>query len=126
MKLKSNRRYILQSLRDWLNDQDKTPFLIADASLDGVVVPDGFAQSDGRICLDISTNMVRNFELTETMLSFDAQFKGKVHRLKLPLNALLSLACKENGWSIWFSVFDGNEHVDLPLEPPRFTIEEDD
>ena len=127
MKLKSNRTYLLESLRAWLNDQAKTPYLIVDASYDGVNVPAGFAGADGRLCLDISTNMVRNFEIAPTQLSFEAQFKGKVHKLTLPLNAILSITCKElPEWSVWFSVFDGNDQVALPNDPPRFRIAEDD
>ena len=126
MKLTSNRRYLLQAFRDWLNDQGQTPYLIVDAKHPGVVVPDGFAQADGRLCLDVATQMVRNFKLTDTLLTFDAQFKGQVHNLKLPLVALLSIRCKETDWSAWFSMFDDNEQVGPPQEPPKFRIEADD
>ena len=126
MKLKSNRKYLLNAFRDWLNEQGKTPFLVADASHSGVEIPPGFAQKDGRICLDISTNMVRSYTVTSSLLTFEAQFKGSVHKLKLPLGSLLAMRCKESSWSIWFTVFDNNEHVEPPIEPPKLRIAEDD
>lgn len=125
MKLKSNRSYLLKAIRDWLNDQGKTPYLIANVEHDGVSVPEGFAMQNNQICLDISTDMVRDFNLVETELSFKAQFKGKVHVIKLPLSSLQAISCKENSWGILFSMFDGNDKVDLPKDPPKFKIEDD-
>ena len=127
MKLKSNRKYILCAFRDWLNDQNLTPFIVLDAEFSGVDVPSGFIGSDGRLCLDVSTDMVRDFIVTETLLSFRAQFKGSVHTLKIPLAALEFITCKEiNSWVAWFGAFDDNDMVQAPALPTKLRLEKDD
>ena len=126
MKLKSNRKYVLNAFRDWINDQDLTPYLVIDAEASGVIVPEGYSSSDGRLCLDVSTSMVREFSVTSSALSFKAQFRGQVHTLKIPLIALEYITCKEfNSWVAWFGAFDDNELVEPPMLPSNFKIEDD-
>ena len=52
-----SRPYIMRALYEWIVDNDCTPYLLVDARIQGVMVPDQYVK-DGQIVLNISPGAV--------------------------------------------------------------------
>ncbi len=98
----SSRPYLLRALYEWLLDNQLTPYIMVDAAIDTVRVPKAFVK-DGKIVLNISPPAVKNFELTNQFLSFNAYFSGVVHHIHVPIMAIGAIYSFENGRGMVFS-----------------------
>lgn len=117
MPMTSNRPYLTHAIRDWINDNKLTPHIVVDTTVTGVKVPVEHVDETQQIVLDVSTAMVRNFELDGEKLAFDAAFPGVIYHIMVPVEAIMAIYCKENGQGI---VFDDEEEWEMPdAEPPH-------
>ncbi|ROS06094.1 stringent starvation protein B [Sinobacterium caligoides] len=117
MTMTSRRPYILRATYDWILDNDCTPYIIVDALLRDVVVPEQFIQ-DGRIVLNIAPGAVRSLEIEGEYLSFNARFAGTPMDVFVPFYALLGIYAKENGEGTLFEAEDPPPEPPAPTEPP--------
>jgi len=108
----SNRPYLIRALYAWLVDNDLTPHLLVDATLDNVEVPQQFVE-DGRIVLNISPTAVMGLQLDNTIISFNARFGGRETSVFVPPEAVLGIYARENGRGMLFPDDDANGN-DLP------------
>ena len=67
--MNSSVPYLVRALNEWILDNGCTPYLVVDATQDGVDVPRDYVR-DGQIILNISPNAVRDLEVGETGFSF--------------------------------------------------------
>jgi stringent starvation protein B len=111
----SNRPYLIRALYEWIVDNDLTPHLLVNAEAEGVVVPVQFVQ-DGRIVLNISPGAVRNLELSNHGIMFEARFGGIPMEVHVLPSAVLGLYAKENGRGMLFPE-DDQEGEQPPEEP---------
>ncbi|HEY0180480.1 MAG TPA: ClpXP protease specificity-enhancing factor [Dokdonella sp.] len=107
----SNRPYLLRALYEWISDNGLTPYLLVDASADGVRVPPGAAK-DGRVVLNIAARAVSQFEITNDDVHFLARFGGVSQAVHVPMGAVLAIYAQENGQGMMFS------GESAPTEPP--------
>lgn len=107
----SNRPYLLRAIYDWISDNGLTPYVLVDAVQPGVQVP---LQSvkDGQIVLNIAMRAVRDLDLGNDRVSFQARFSGVNQQVYFPLQAVLAIYAQENGQGMMFPV----EENDTP--PP--------
>ena len=68
-----NRPYLLRALFDWICDNNCTPYLLVDATLEGVEVPMEHVNG-GRIVLNASGSAVANFDISDERVTFNARF----------------------------------------------------
>lgn len=108
----SNRPYLIRALYEWLVDNDLTPYLLVDANFDDVHVPTRYVE-EGRIVLNVSPNAVRDLNLGNELIAFEARFGGSAFAISLPPDAVLGVYARENGKGMLFP----DETVDEP-EPP--------
>ncbi|MCP3850458.1 MAG: ClpXP protease specificity-enhancing factor [Gammaproteobacteria bacterium] len=108
-----SRPYLLRAIYDWLADNDQTPYLLVDATAEGVVVPMEHVQDD-KIILNISLTATRDLELSNEGVTFNARFSGKPMLVNVPIMATLALYSKENGRGMMFPVEGSDED---PLNP---------
>lgn len=117
----SSRPYLIRALFEWLVDCGLTPHLLVDVSGDQVVVPTQFVQ-DGRIVLNISPSAVRDLELGNELISFNARFGGVPMDVMVPTEKVLGIYARENGRGMLFpeegELTDGDSPDDEP-PPPR-------
>ncbi|MBT0585206.1 ClpXP protease specificity-enhancing factor [Alteromonas oceanisediminis] len=92
----SNQPYLLKAFYDWIVDNELTPYIVVDATLDGVQVPQQFVK-DGQIVLNVSPSACVHFELDYEHLSFQARFGGQPQRLYMPCYAIIAIYARENG-----------------------------
>ena len=115
----SRRPYLLRAMHEWIIDSGHTPHVIVDALRTGVEVPAAYVK-DGKIVLNLSTTATQRLQLTNDSIEFDARFAGIVHRVRVPMQAVLGVYARETGEGMVFS------DQDLGPEPPTPPASDDD
>ncbi|UYU32343.1 ClpXP protease specificity-enhancing factor [Siccibacter colletis] len=100
-QLSPRRPYLLRAFYEWLLDNQLTPHLVVDVTLDGVQVPMEYAR-DGQIVLNIAPRAVGNLELANDEVRFNARFGGVPRQVSVPLAAVLAIYARENGAGTMF------------------------
>ncbi len=100
--MNSSRPYLLRALYEWIVENDMTPYLMVDASHEGVVVPGEFVEN-GKIILNLAPRAVEALKLDNDCVSFNARFSGNAMDVYLPIKAALAIYAKENGQGMVFS-----------------------
>ncbi|MBL6699389.1 MAG: ClpXP protease specificity-enhancing factor [Luminiphilus sp.] len=111
--MNSSRPYIIRAIYEWIVDNDCTPHLLVDVSIDGVDVPQAYV-SDGQIVLNISPSAVVGLEMTNESVFFNGRFGGVATDILVPIGGILRIYARENGQGM---VFDSAAPEDPP-EPP--------
>jgi len=106
------RPYLIRALYDWIIDNDWTPHLVVNAEIEGVEVPREFVK-EGKIILNILPSAVKNLELGNEWITFDARFSGKPLGIFIPIQAVLAVYAKENSLGMTFP-----EEASEPPPPP--------
>ena len=107
----STKPYLIRAIRDWARDNNFTPQILIDASVDGVKVPRGYV-SDGQIVLNIGDQAVEMLEMGNESLSFAARFNGTPYDIDIPIESVLAIFARENGQGIFFKDPDGSPDPD--------------
>jgi len=115
----SSRPYLIRSLYQWIVDNGVTPYVLVDALVDGVDVPEQHIQ-DNKIVLNIAPMAVQGLTLGDDAISFSARFSGKSLNLLVPTEAVLAIYARENGQGMMFNEEPGS------TTPPDGTTPPDD
>lgn len=100
-QLTPRRPYLLRAFYEWLLDNQLTPHLVVDVTLQDVQVPMEYAR-DGQIVLNIALRAVGNLELANDEVRFNARFGGVPRQVSVPLAAVLAIYARENGAGTMF------------------------
>jgi stringent starvation protein B len=101
----SNRPYLLRALYQWITDNNMTPHILVDAGITGVDVPEHAIQK-GKVILNIDQAAVRELDMGNDWLTFNARFAGRQHYVSVPVEAVLAIYSKENGQGMMFAQDD--------------------
>lgn len=112
--MSSSRPYLIRALNEWIVDNDLTPYLLVDAEQEGVQVPRQFIQ-DGKIVLNISPVAVRDLQLSNEGVHFNARFGGVAMEVMVPSRAVLAIYARENGQGMVFA--EEGEETPPPTTP---------
>ena len=96
MEMTSQKPYIVRAFYDWISDNGMTPYILVDATVEGVWVPQSFV-SDGQIILNISAGAVGGLAMGGDYIEFNARFGVKPEHLVVPYAAVAAIYSKENG-----------------------------
>lgn len=88
-------------MHDWIVDSGLTPHVMADAGVEGLVVPEHAIQ-DGRVVLNIGPSAVRDLLIDQEGLSFVARFSGVSQAVMVPMAAVTGVYARENGHGMLF------------------------
>jgi len=110
------RPYLLRAFYEWIVDNELTPHLVVNATMNGVRVPEEFVQ-DGQIVLNVAQHSVGNLEMGNEAVTFNARFGGRPHSLILPLYAIQAIYARENGAG---TMFEPEEAYELSSEEGIF------
>ena len=108
------RPYLIRALYDWIVDNNWTPHLVVDSEIEDVQVPREFVK-DGKIILNVLPSAVKNLELGDEWVTFEARFSGKPFAVSIPVQAVLAVYAKENSLGMTFP----EEASEPPPPPPR-------
>ena len=110
------RPYLLRAFYEWIVDNELTPHLVVDATMNGVRVPEDFVQ-DGQIVLNVAPHSVGNLEMGNEAVTFNARFGGRPHSLILPLYSIQAIYARENGAG---TMFEPEEAYELSTDEGIF------
>ena len=111
----SNRPYLIRALYQWLVDNELTPYLLVDANRESVHVPSRYVE-EGRIVLNVSPTAVRDLQMGNDLIAFEARFGGNAFAISLPPDAVLGVYARENGKGMLFPEEEAGEP-----QPPKPT-----
>jgi stringent starvation protein B len=122
--MSSNRPYLLRAIYDWITDNGLTPYLLVDATKEGVQVPTQVIKN-GQVVLNLAMRAVANLDLGNDWISFQARFSGTSHAIHVPLTAVLALYAQENGQGMMFPAEDaGGDPPSSPRPEPEGPVGE--
>ena len=107
-----SRPYLVRALNDWIVDNDMTPYIVVDAGVQGVRVPEDYV-TNGQIILNVSPGAVNDFVVDSEAIEFKARFGGVPMQVYIPVVAVMAIYAKENGQGMVFGAEPG-----APEPPP--------
>lgn len=123
MSMTPSRAYLLRALNEWILDNECTPYIVVDASQDGVKVPQAYVKN-GQIVLNINPSAVRYLELNNDCVCFEARFGGQPHNVYVPMTAITAIYAKENGRGMVFGwEVEPTEPDDAPVSDDNNSAE---
>jgi len=111
--MSSNRPYLLRAIYDWITDNQLTPYVLVDATIEGVRVPPQVVKN-GQVVLNLAMRAVANLELGNDYIGFQARFSGVSQAIRIPVQAVLALYAQENGQGMMFPTEDGDTPPPAP------------
>lgn len=112
-----SRPYLIRALNEWINDNHSTPYIVVDAGVQGVEVPQEYV-SDGQIVLNVSMSAVKELAITNDAVSFSARFGGVPMQVYIPIVAVLAIYAKETGQGMSFGREPGAPEPPTQPQPP--------
>lgn len=109
--------YLLRAFYDWIVDSHCTPYLLVDATLEGVIVPTEFIE-DGEIVLNISPAAVKHLNIGNKSIDFEARFSGSPMHVIAPTKSILAIYANENGRGMVFNLDDEEDDEEDDMPPP--------
>ena len=111
-----SRPYLVRALNDWILDNDMTPYIVVDAGIQGVSVPEDYV-TNGQIILNISPGAVNDLLVDGEAVSFKARFGGVPMQVYVPTVAIMAIYSKENGQGMVFGAEPGAPEPPTPNDP---------
>jgi stringent starvation protein B len=110
-----SRPYLVQALNEWIVDNEMTPYIVVDAGLQGVNVPEDYV-TNGQIVLNISPGAVNDLLIDNETIEFRARFGGVPMLVYIPIIAVMAIYAKENGQGMVFGAEPGAPEPPDPSE----------
>lgn len=107
-----SRPYIMRALYEWIADNECTPYMLVDAKVKDVMVPQQFVK-DGQIVLNISAGAVVDLNIANEAVSFNGRFGGVASDIYVPVSAVIGIYARENGQGMVFDA-DDDSNGDTP------------
>ncbi len=112
--MNSSRPYLIRAIYEWVVDNTLTPYMLVDATMPNVAVPERFVE-DGKIILNIAPQAIGGLNLGNESVEFDARFSGIAQHVYVPVQAVKAVYAFENGRGMVFSDDEGDD--DGPINP---------
>lgn len=112
-----SRPYLVRALNEWILDNNCTPYVLVDATLAGVLVPQEYV-NNGQIVLNISPSAVKDLFIDDAGIAFNARFGGVPMSVFVPVVAILAIYARENGQGMVFGSEAGAPDPDDMPPPP--------
>lgn len=101
----SNQPYLLRAFYEWIVDNNLTPYLVVDATVNGTFVPQEHVKN-GQIVLNVSPSACAKLHMGNVDVTFEARFSGVAQQLVIPCQAIQAIYARENGAGTVFTVED--------------------
>jgi len=94
--------YLIRAFYDWIVDSACTPYLVVQADYPNTCVPQEYVDDSGQIVFNISSMIVKNLQLDNKYIAFEARFSGVKKSIYIPIRAVIAIYAKENGQGMVF------------------------
>ncbi|MCY7294802.1 ClpXP protease specificity-enhancing factor [Alteromonas sp. a30] len=124
----SNQPYLIRAYYEWIIDNELTPHLAVDATVDGVEVPMEHVK-DGQIVLNVAPSACADMQMSNEWIMFNARFGGVSRKLIVPVDAVIAIFARENGVGTVFMQEEQDmqqedaELEDTPVSQPEPTLQ---
>jgi stringent starvation protein B len=108
----------MRALYEWIADNECTPYMLVDARVKDVMVPQQFVK-DGQIVLNISPGAVVDLNIANEAVSFNGRFGGVASDIYVPVSAVIGIYARENGQGMVFDADDDSGGDTPPDDDPR-------
>ncbi|WP_434779199.1 ClpXP protease specificity-enhancing factor [Neisseria sp. Ec49-e6-T10] len=108
----STKPYFIRALYEWCIDSQHTPYLVVWVNAQ-TQVPMQYVKDD-QIVLSIGPNAVKDLQLDNDWIHFNARFSGKVYDVWVPVNNVVSVFAKETGEGMSFPIEEDQLLVEVP------------
>ena len=115
-----SRPYLLRAIYEWIMDNQFTPYVMVDAKVSDVKVPERFVE-DGKIVLNIEPQAAGRLRIGNDAIEFDACFSGIAHHIFIPVFAIKAIYAFENGRGMVFNDEEMDEGGDEESPSPLTT-----
>jgi stringent starvation protein B len=112
------RPYLIRALHAWMTDNGWTPQLLVEAEVGAPLLPAGVVQ-DGQVVLNVSLSAVRNLDLGDEIISFEARFSGQPFQVVVPVAGVSAIFSREGRHGMAFPMGDDDVGVEPDPEPPE-------
>ena len=99
-------------MHEWITDNQQTPHVVVDATMQNVEVPRQYVQG-GKIILNVSHSATQGLTLGNDFVRFRARFGAATYDVNVPIAAVLGIYARETGQGMIFSDADAP-----PPQPP--------
>ncbi len=117
-EMSSSKSYLVQALYQWIVDNRCSPYVLVNAYARGVEVPQDYVK-DGQIVLNIAPSAVRDLQIDQQSIFFNARFGGIPMDIYAPMSAVLGIYARENGQGMMFEPESDDEGPEPPEDPGR-------
>src|SRR5688572_22937452 len=110
-------------MHEWITDNQQTPHVVVDATVEGVEVPRQFVQN-GKIILNVSHSATSGLVMNNETMRFRARFGSNTYDVIVPIPAILGIYARETGQGMIFSESDSpspDPNAPQPAGPPAET-----
>ena len=97
------RSYLVRAWRDWIIDNNLTPYIVVNCHFKGVQLPKVYYKQEN-ITLNIKPSALKDFLLTQEYLSFEAKFDHLSNHIYIPVLAIHGIYAMENNHGMWFNI----------------------
>lgn len=115
-----SRPYIMRALYEWIVDNACTPYVLVDATVDNVLVPEQYVK-DGQIVLNISPTAVMDLNISNDAVAFNGRFGGVATDIYVPVKAVIGIYARENGQGMVFEPEEEPDPTPPEDQPPEPT-----
>lgn len=112
------RPYLLNSLLEWIADNNQTPHIRVDTTKDGVSIPPG-VDNNGKVVLDVSAQAISGLMVSNDSMVFSAKFGGRPFQVQVPMDAIEVVFSKESGMGMVLPPELVPPAPELPPEPKK-------
>ena len=103
--------YLVRAVYQWMLDCGRTPQIRVNAALPEVRVPPAFV-SDDQIVLNLHPRSIRDLDIGNAYVTFSARFAGQPFAVRVPMEAVVAVFCRERGRGLVFHAAD----LDMPSD----------
>lgn len=118
MTMTPSRPYLVRALYEWIVDNGCTPYVLVDATAEGVDVPQQYVKN-GQIVLNVSPSAVAELSITNEGMRFRGRFGGVAIDVLAPMGAVLGVYARENGQGMVFEPERPQPAPPPPEDAPR-------
>lgn len=113
----SSKPYLIRAIYEWIVDNNLTPYIAVDTSINGTTVPREYVE-DERIVLNISPISTSNLIINNDAMEFKTRFNGVSHNIYIPIPSVMVIYAQENNQGMAFQPEEyDSEQIEKQIQP---------